>query len=147
MSCRVAVEQQLRDAGLRVTARRLAVGQALRHASDHRTAEEIQARLQAESAQTVSLATVYRTLHTLLEHRLVGHLSTGRGSDAYEWLDPGHAHHHARCVDCGVEVEIAPQVLERFERAMKASARFTPFLDHLAIVGRCANCEAALRSQ
>lgn len=142
MSCTAAVERRLRETGLRVTPQRLAVGEALIHASDHRTAEEIQARLQAESAQPVSLATVYRTLHTLVERRVVGHLDRGRGSAAYEWLDPHHRHHHAVCVDCGAEVEIAPRLLDRFERAVKAETHFTPFLDHLALVGRCADCEA-----
>jgi Fur family ferric uptake transcriptional regulator len=143
MACRVAVEERLREVGLRVTEQRLAVGEALRHAAAHRTAEQVQARLQAEAARPVSLATVYRTLHTLVEHRLVGHLDSGRGSDTYEWIDPGQAHHHARCVDCGAEVEIAPRLLERFERALRAEAHFTAFLDHLALVGRCGACEAA----
>ena len=147
MSCTAVVEQRLRAVGLRVTAQRLAVGTTLLHSSDHRTAEEVQARLQSESAQPVSLATVYRTLHTLAEHRIVGHLDRGRGSAAYEWLDPQHPHHHACCVDCGAEVEIPPRLLERLERAVKAESRFTPFLDHLAIIGRCAACEAAARSQ
>lgn len=143
MSCTVVIERRLRAVGLRVTAQRLAVGEALLHAADHRTAEEVQARLQAESAQPVSLATVYRTLHTLVQHRIAGHLDRGRGSAVYEWLDPQHPHHHALCVDCGAEVEIPPRLLGRLERAMKAESRFTPFLDHLALVGRCAACTAA----
>ena len=147
MSCTAVVERRLRAAGLRVTVQRLAVGEALLHAAEHRTAEEVRARLQAESAQPVSLATVYRTLHPLVEHRVVGHLDRGRGSAVYEWLDEQHPHHHALCVDCGAEVEIAPRLLERLERAVKAESRFTPFLDHLAIIGRCAACEAAARSQ
>lgn len=133
--------------GLRVTAQRLAVGEALLHAADHRTVEEVQTRLQTESVQPVSLATVYRTLHTLVEHRVVGHLDRGRGSAAYEWLNPQHPHHHALCVDCGAEVEIAPRLLERFGRAVKAESRFTPFLDHLALVGRCAACEGQTSSR
>ncbi len=147
MSCMTVVERRLREVGLRVTAQRLAIGAALLHAADHRTAEEVQARLQAESAQPVSLATVYRTLHALVEHRVVGHLNRGRGSAMYEWLDPQHRHHHALCVDCGAEVEIAPRLLERFGRAVRTESRFTPFLDHLALVGRCADCEAAARPQ
>lgn len=143
MSCTAVVEQRLRAVGLRVTAQRLAVGATLLHSSDHRTAEEVQARLQAESAQPVSLATVYRTLHTLAAHRIVGHLDRGRGGAAYEWMDPERPHHHALCVDCGAEVEIAPRLLERFGRAVRAESWFTPFLDHLALVGRCAGCEAA----
>ena len=129
-----------------MTEQRLAVGQALRHAAAHRTAEELQAHMQAESSRPVSLATVYRTLHTLTEHRVVGRLDSGRGSDTYEWIDPGQAHHHARCVDCGSEVDIAPRLLERFERALRTEAHFTPFLDHLALVGRCASCAAAASS-
>lgn len=143
MSCTTVIERRLRSVGLRVTAQRLAVGEALLHASDHRTAEEVQARLQAESAQPVSLATVYRTLHTLVQHRIAGHLDRGHGSAMYEWLDPQHLHHHAVCVDCGAEVEIPPRLLGRLERAMKAESRFTPFLDHLALTGRCAACVAA----
>ena len=145
MSCRVAVEQRLREVALRVTEQRLAVGQALRHAGAHRTAEELQSRLQAESSRPVSLATVYRTLRTLTAHRVVGRFDAGRSSDTYEWIDPGEGHHHARCVDCGAEVDIAPRPLERFERALRVEAHFTPFLDHLALVGRCAGCEAASR--
>ncbi len=70
-----------------------------------------------------------------------------RGSAAYEWLNPQHPHHHALCVDCGAEVEIAPRLLERFGRAVKAESRFTPFLDHLALVGRCAACEGQTSSR
>lgn len=145
MSCRVAVELRLREVGLRLTEQRLAVGQSLRHAAAHSTAEEPQAHMQAESSRPVSLATVYRTLHTMTEHQVVGRLDSGRGSDTYEWIDPGQAHHHARCVDCGSEVDIAPRLLERFERALRTEAHFTRFLDHLALVGRCASCAAAAR--
>lgn len=143
MSCTAVVEERLREVGLRVTAQRLAVGAALLHASSHRTAEEVQARLQTESALPVSLATVYRTLHTLVEHRVAGCLDRGRGSAVYEWLDPAHPHHHARCVDCGGEVEVPQRLLDRFGRAVRGESGFTPFLDHLALVGRCAGCRAS----
>ncbi len=143
MSCQADCAQRLREAGLRVTPQRVMIAGALRHGGGHSTADQVHERVQAEYPQAISLATVYRTLTTLREHRLVGQIDAGHGSTLYEWLDPDRPHHHALCTVCGAEREIDVRLLDRFAHALRAEQGFEPFLDHLVLLGRCRECAGA----
>lgn len=140
MSCEHEMLRVLREAGRRCTAPRLRVASVLRHAESHCSAEEIYALLAAADPNTViALSTVYRTLETLKELRLVS--ETDAGSHAtYEWIDRTQPHSHLVCRMCGVEERLAPDLLEHFATEIRASVDFEPYLDHLAIGGLCTSC-------
>ena len=97
-----AAEGNLRRAlevrGQRCTAQRAAVYRFL-HATDaHPTAEEVFRRVRTE-LPGISLATVYKSLETLVACGLAQKLSYGDSSARYDGrTDP---HTHARCLGCG----------------------------------------------
>ena len=143
MSCEVDTARALRGNGRRFTVQRLKVAAALRHASGHRTAEEIHALVrERDPGLDVPLSTVYRALSTLKELRLVSEVASA-GRAAYEWVNSQEPHHHLLCVACGAEFDLDHALLERLARAIERQTGFEPHLDHLAIAGRCASCRTA----
>jgi len=93
----VSPEEALGRAGLRLTHQRLEIFRELSRAQDHPSAEEIFHRVR-ERVPTISLDTVYRTLTTLEEHRLIARLDVGAGQARFDSnLEP---HHHLVCSKC-----------------------------------------------
>ena len=84
--------------GLRVTPQRQSVFRALHGNQAHPTAEAVHA-LVVEEMPTVSLRTVYATLHDLAAMGEIGELELGTGSARF---DPNTTlHHHLVCDRCG----------------------------------------------
>lgn len=144
MSCEREMSGQLRSGGRRFTVQRLRVAAALRHAGGRQTAEEIHARvLRQEPHVPVPLSTVYRTLGTLKELRLVAEVDSGGGRAAYEWIDPAQRHLHLRCAECEGEQRLDASALERLAGEIRAATGFETYLDHFMMHGRCAGCGEA----
>lgn len=95
---RHASEHHLRDRGLRVTAPRLAVLEAL---TDHRhvPADAI-ARAARAHAGTVSTQGIYNVLADLVSAGLVHRIEPAGSAALYELSDRG-LHHHLICRECG----------------------------------------------
>ncbi len=145
MSCEGDTAEELRGTGRRFTVQRLKVAAALRHSGGHRTAEEIHELVsQAEPHASMPLSTVYRTLGTLKELRLVAEVDAG-GRAAYEWVGE-QPHHHLVCRQCGAETDLDARLLEGLGDEIRASTGFEPYLDHMAIAGRCAWCQKEMSS-
>ena len=97
-----AVERDLRRAlvarGQRYTAQRAAVYRFLHGTDVHPTAEEVLRGVRSE-LPGISLATVYKSLETLVACGLAQKLGYGDSSARYDGrTDP---HSHARCLGCG----------------------------------------------
>jgi Fe2+ or Zn2+ uptake regulation protein len=91
----------LRDAleanGQRFTGQRAAIYRFLSSTDKHPTADEVFLAVRAE-VPVISLATVYKSLETLVGCGLAVKLAFGDGSARYDGrTDP---HHHARCLLC-----------------------------------------------
>jgi Fur family ferric uptake transcriptional regulator len=139
MSCERDTAKELRETGRRFTVQRLKVAAALRHSGGHRTAEEIHELVsRAEPHASIPLSTVYRTLGTLKELRLVAEVDAG-GRAAYEWVAE-QPHHHLVCQQCGAEADLDARLLEGLGDEIRAATGFEAYLDHFAISGRCAGC-------
>ncbi len=144
MSCEYDTAKELRQTGRRFTVQRLRVAAALRHSGGHRTAEEIHELVaQAEPHASMPLSTVYRTLGTLKELRLVAEVDAG-GRAAYEWVAE-QPHHHLMCQRCGTEAGLDPRLLEQLGEGIRAATGFDAYLDHVAINGCCARCRELAR--
>ena len=87
-----------RAAGKKITAQRMSVIRALVGNTGHPSAEAIYDRASKE-IPSLSLKTVYATLHELSDLRMIEALDLGTGSMRF---DPnlGH-HHHLVCEECG----------------------------------------------
>lgn len=87
-------KKRLADASLRCTRQRVLVYGTLMSMMEHPTAEQLHAKVAARDS-SVSLATIYNTLETLVEHglaRRVGQRSRGSGACRYDAdLEP-HLH-------------------------------------------------------
>jgi Fur family ferric uptake transcriptional regulator len=143
MSCEAQTMDALREAGRRCTIPRIKVASALQHARGHLTAEEIHAHIVEGDRQTaIALSTVYRTLETLKEIRLVSETAGGQRA-TYEWVDRAHPHYHLLCRRCGEETDLDPHVLEGFAVEVRALADFEVHLDHLVVAGLCRACRDA----
>jgi Fur family ferric uptake transcriptional regulator len=141
MSCETETAGVLRGAGQKVTPQRMLILAALRHHHTHATASEILEEVR-HSYPFLDVSTVYRTLSSARELRLVSEL-TRSGADAeYEWIgnDP---HHHLICRVCGGESALDSSYVETLAASLLTTEGFQADLDHFAIVGVCQRCAAA----
>src|SRR5215468_5872463 len=94
-----ALTSMFRDHGLRVTPQRQAIFRLLQDDASHPTVESLFDRARAEMP-TISLKTVYQTVHDLEALGEVHVLDLGTGSVR---VDPNveDAHHHLVCTTCG----------------------------------------------
>jgi Fe2+ or Zn2+ uptake regulation protein len=90
---------RFRDGGLRVTPQRQAIFRLLHDNDEHPTVESLYEAARAEMP-TISLKTVYQTVHDLESMGEVALLDVGTGSVR---VDPNveDAHHHLICTSCG----------------------------------------------
>lgn len=95
-----ALTDRFRGQGLRVTPQRQCIFRHLWGDDSHPTVEALHERVRAEMA-TVSLKTVYQTVHDLADMGEVRLIDLGTGTQR---VDPNaeQAHHHLVCVRCGM---------------------------------------------
>ncbi|MCB0067131.1 MAG: DUF2202 domain-containing protein [Caldilineaceae bacterium] len=109
--------------------------------SETKHTEEIRDLLAAEDPHAaMPLSTVYRTLATLKEARLVAEVDAG-GRAAYEWVAT-RPHHHLICQRCGADVGLEPALLTSLSDEIRSATGFEAHLDQHAIYGACARCSA-----
>ncbi|GEM_PF-931813 len=109
MSMRISQERQkyeiyLNNEGLRFSRGREAVFHQAINTHGHFTAEEI-AKSCMQLNPMVSRATVYRTLHEMLEAEIIRGTAFGDKHQHYEHLYDEKKHHHAQCVRCHCFIE------------------------------------------
>jgi Fur family ferric uptake transcriptional regulator len=140
MCCDDDIVALLRRAGQKVTPQRLMVLTALRHRDGHATAAEIFGQVRA-TYPYVDISTVYRTLASLKELRLVTETDMGTGDLSYEWAG-ATPHHHLICQQCGAVAELDHRHMAGLGEAVREAYGFEANLDHFAIFGRCRTCQA-----
>ena len=134
------VREMLRGYGLRQTAQRIAVLHLLTQESGrHLTTGEIHERL-VSSGTDVDLATVYRTVTTLLNLGIVH--ATAHAEQPTSYGLAGESHHHAVCTRCGSVVQMP---VDAFRGAIDVTEQTTGFrLDNSVVTvhGLCADCQS-----
>ena len=91
-----SLREKILDAGLKVTQQRMAIFGAIIEMKDHPTAERIFEKVQFDNP-SISFATVYKTLDTLLSAGLISKVHTSEGSMRYDAnLD---SHNHIYCTN------------------------------------------------
>ncbi|NPD13619.1 transcriptional repressor [Xinfangfangia sp. D13-10-4-6] len=110
--------QALRDGGVRVTRQREALLRVLSESADHPDATELHRRAQLID-NTVSLATVYRTLTVLEREGVIHRHSFENGSSRFEVAAPGH-HDHIVDLDSGDIIEFHSEKIEELQRRIAA---------------------------
>ena len=88
------IQQKLSEHGLKVTPQRIAIYQAL-VTLGHACADDVVARVH-RTDPAISVATIYNTLDSFLEHRLVMLLHTGNNKKYYDVSTHSHSHLYDR---------------------------------------------------
>ena len=92
----------------------------LLHKRDHPTADEVFARVKAEKP-TISLATVYNCLETLVQCDLVRQVNFERGPTRYcPNLSP-HAHFHDEQTGATHDIDLPPELLAQVASVLPAN--------------------------
>ncbi|RUP28033.1 MAG: transcriptional repressor [Mycolicibacterium sp.] len=139
------IGELLRTHGLRRTVPRIAVLVAIEPIKGHLSVADIHQRLleaTADDAHAPDLATVYRTVTTLVEHGVLHALTVESGTTTYGLAKD--AHHHAVCTRCGDVIEIPASRLARALRNARAASSFALSDEAgLTLHGLCPRCQNA----
>jgi len=132
------LRKALEASGQRFTEQRAAVFRFLSSTDVHPSADEVFLAVRRH-LPGISLATVYKSLETLVGCGLAVKLTYSDGSARYDGrTDP---HHHARCLRCGKVVDISGGFTEDQVRALEARSegfRVTGY--RLELSGYCPSC-------
>ena len=112
-----SLTQRLADSGLRSTPQREVVYSVLLRKRDHPTAEEVFARVKAE-LPTISLATVYNCLETLVQCELVRAVNFERSPTRYCPNLRPHAHFHDEQTGRTYYIDLPPAVLAEVNQVL-----------------------------
>ncbi len=126
--------QELRNAGLKVTLPRVKILQILDAAeerSQHMSAEDVYRAL-LDAGDDVGLATVYRVLTQFESAGLVTRHNFETGHSVFE-LAKGEHHDHMVCVDTNDVIEFHDEVIEERQRQI-ADAHGYELVDHSLVL-------------
>jgi Fur family transcriptional regulator, ferric uptake regulator len=130
----------LRERGYRMTPQRKIIMDAICEGGGHTTLPEILDRVQ-QKAPAINQATVYRSLHFLLNVGLIVKAEITSGETVYE-IAGRSPHHHLLCRACHHELVIDAQPLVALQTDIKRRYGFVMDASHLILTGLCAHCQA-----
>jgi Fur family ferric uptake transcriptional regulator len=131
--------EALRERGLRVSAARRLVLEALYSADDPLSAERIAEGLEGRLPRS-DLASVYRNLETLEEVGLVRHVHLGHGPGLYALAAPEHE--YLVCESCHAVRSLAREELDGIRAQVRDRFGFEACFTHFPLVGLCPACLA-----
>ena len=123
---------------LKLTPQRLAVYQYLKSTTEPPSAETIYNGLQA-TYPTMSLATVYKSLKTLVDVNLVQELNLGEGNFRYDANCFEHC--HIRCVKCGKVEDLMDLPLPNLNALVEENTEYKVTWNKLFFYGLCKECQ------
>jgi Fur family transcriptional regulator, stress-responsive regulator len=131
-------ETDIRTAGLRCTAQRIAVLDILRSGRHHYRAEEVSA-LVRDRLGAVSVQAVYDVLGALVDAGLARRIEPARSPALFE-ARVGDNHHHMVCRDCGATVDV--DCVVGSAPCLEVSDTLGFVIDEAEVTfwGRCAEC-------
>lgn len=131
--------QQIKDAGLKITTPRVKVLQILKQSSEnHLSAEKIYKSL-VDMGEDIGLATVYRVLSQFETAGLVNRHYFESGQSVFEIAQQEH-HDHLVCTECGNVKEFVDDIIENRQLTIAQQAGFKMTAHALIIYGICQNC-------
>jgi len=141
----ITLRRALDASGQRFTEQRAAVYRFLSSTDSHPTADEVFLRVRGE-VPGISLATIYKSLETLVGCGLAIKLAYADGSARYDGRTD--LHHHVRCVSCGRVADVPARLPEETVASLGESAegfRITGY--RLELTGYCRECDSAISHQ
>jgi len=127
----------LRKNGYKATPQRIAICRFVLQSRDHPTAQRIYDEVK-KVHQTVSLATVYKTLQILAQHSLIQELDLPESQARFDsYVEP---HVNLVCVRCGNIQDFDDHAARDLVERVAAKAEFTRTGQRLDIYGICKTC-------
>ena len=128
---------KLREAGLKATAQRLEICRLILQSKDHPTAERIFQKMRGRFP-TISLATVYQTLHLLMELGLLQELGLPSMSTRY---DPNITPHiNVICQRCGRIYDYEAEKVKETWNRLVSDIRIKTQGQRLDLYSYCEKC-------
>ncbi|HLT09565.1 MAG TPA: transcriptional repressor [Micromonosporaceae bacterium] len=134
---RVSLADELRSRGLRLTAQRQLVLEAV-YALGHATPDQVHAHV-AKTAAGVNITTIYRTLELLEELGLITHAHLSHGAPTYHAIHEDQ-HVHLVCRRCGAVSEVPSDLLAPIAEQLARERSFQVDVEHVALFGVCGGC-------
>lgn len=129
--------------GFRLTPQREIVLKILRQSKVHLDAEGIWQLAKKQDA-SVNLATVYRTLHVLVEIGLIQQSYLGEGQKrAYYETVAKPQHYHFACLSCDRVMELESERINQAQLELESRNGVQIFYTHLKFEGLCPECASA----
>lgn len=132
-----AAVEALREHGLRVSAARRLVLEALYGAEGPLSAERIAQGLEGRLPRS-DLTSVYRNLETLEEVGLVRHVHLGHGPGLYALAAPEHE--YLVCESCHAVRSVAREELDEVRAHVREQFGYEARFTHFPLVGLCPDC-------
>lgn len=141
------IQEQLQSKHLKVThPRQTLVGKILAaRAGEHFSADELWDEL-GRRGKKVSKATVYRTLHLLVNEKLVEEHDFGRGQKYYERMVERPHHDHLICIHCGRIIEFENTKIEKLQEEVAQREGFKINYHSHKLFGACSSCRGRAKS-
>ena len=127
--------------GLRVTSQRMAILEASFGQHEHFTAEQLLAQARRID-DSVSRATVYRTLKLLAECGVALERRFGDGLTRYELADEESHHDHLICVECDKILEFEEARIEALQEEIANKYGYILKSHKHEMYGVCPECQA-----
>lgn len=135
-----ALKSRLREGSLKVTGPRQAILDILGRNSHPMTNKEVHAALPEGMCD---LATVYRSMHTLVKMGMAQRFDFGDGAARFELVccDEQAHHHHLICTECSDIIEIDECFQEELEQSIAKRHGFKAVTHKLEFFGICPDCQ------
>ena len=104
---------------------------------DHPTADEIYADLHNDYP-SVSRATIYRILNTMVDGGEILHLSMPKGPDRFDITLKNHQ--HFRCLNCGRTFDLDLSELDEIHKKIEDTTGFSVVRSSIVFEGLCPDC-------
>lgn len=132
----------LNQEGFRFTHQRQKILALLKHPTHpHLSAEEIHAQL-TQAGETISLSTIYRSLHVMVRLGLLRELELTKDKKFYELNAPFHRqHHHLVCIHCGTVLEFEEDRVVQVSTDQTGSRGYALLDCQFTIYGICSQCQ------
>lgn len=131
--------EKLKENNLKVTPQRLAIYSFLKNTNKHPSAETIYNELR-ENYPTMSLATVYKTVASLKEAKLIQELNVGEDSFRYDAETKFHS--HIICVECNEVFDFnSPNLLNNIKEEITEQMDFALLYEQVYFYGVCKDCK------
>jgi len=131
--------QNLQEAGLRLTPQRQAIYALLTETDSHPTAAEIYEILKPQFA-SLSLATVYNTLETLVNLGIINALG-GVGDSQTHYDADTTPHINLACISCNTIVDVPSALAEEIHQEVSQNSGFKVLGARVVYYGLCPSCQ------